>query len=131
VVPKGWTAQTVDSAGTLSVFYGDKFIPEACDTSRAFTHVGVSIQLSATDTDAGYVKRPARFGPGSGGGLSHGFADQPCESSSQLLRIIDHGRRLHVYADFGSRASDRRRAEAYTILNSLRVNSADELRRLN
>ncbi len=121
VVPDGWSVQTKDSAGGLSVFYGNKAIAENCNSKRDFTHVSVIFQVATANSGGTYQKRPLHFDSRSGSGVSRGAAVEPCNSSGQIIRFTDHGQHLYTVVDFGARAGSRQRARAYHVLNSLRV----------
>lgn len=122
VVPHGWTTD-VATPKRLTVFIHGRWIEEGCASRSDLTHVGVRLDLvpiplqNAEDFDG----RPARFTPSSGTGASSGSADQPCESSSQVIRFTDNGQYVDAYVDFGVHASKGDKASAYAVLNSLRV----------
>jgi hypothetical protein len=118
VAPKGWKVE--NNASRLVVHTGSLFISENCGSRSDLTHVGVRFDVIPSPAPIAFGARPARFTAASGDGLSKGFADTPCGSSSQIIRFVDHGRNVDVYVDFGAKASRADRQAAYRILNSLR-----------
>jgi hypothetical protein len=125
VVPHGWTFDASDPT-QLRVYEHGLWIGENC-VAREREHVGVRLGVIRPGTPGAgafpFGPRPARFTTRSGEGLSSGFADQPCGSSSQEIRFTDHGQLIDTYVDFGSRASKVDEARAYEILDSLRVSA--------
>jgi hypothetical protein len=53
--------------------------------------------------------------------VTSGAADQPCGSSSQRIRFVEHGRYVDVDVTFGAESGERDREPVYEMLNGLRV----------
>ena len=110
MAPRGWTA--IRTSGGLTVYGGDQFIHETCDSKWDFTHVGVDVSLVSTPTAVTFDERPATFTPASGSGLRRGHAN-PCGSRRQQISFTDRGKRVRVEVVIGSKASKRDRATGY------------------
>src|SRR4051812_33553245 len=120
-MPRGWVTDTA-SAARLRLFAHGRWNGEDCKhTNRKHVAVQADVVSDALPQSTTFESRPAHFTPESGSGVTSGAADQPCGSSSQAIRFLDSGRRLDVYAEFGSNASERDKAAVYKVLDSLRV----------
>jgi hypothetical protein len=73
---------------------------------------------------AGFPARPARFGPSLGGPSEASACTPAARFTDHWFTFSDAGRHFHVRVAFGPQASEEVRRQAWTILESLRVDPA-------
>jgi hypothetical protein len=97
-------------------------VDESCSEDDP-AHVGVRLDVVPAPLAAGetFGRRPRPFTAESGSGVTSGAADQPCGSSSQRIRFVEHGRYVDVDVTFGAESGERDREPVYEMLNGLRV----------
>ena len=124
-LPDGWTLYKEHP--DFSIYVGDSpYVDENCDSPTDYTHMNVEVrQLNADNRPIGLVgARPTKFGASVGTGVSSGGADLRCGSRSQAIAFTDHGQAIQANLVFGRDASERRVAQAYSILDSLHVDGS-------
>jgi hypothetical protein len=120
-VPNGWHQRSVDPT-QLAVFTQTWFIDENCGAKKDYTTARVDLT-----PDPGFgpapIPRPEHFNATQGTGVQTGeeFADIPCGSTSQSITFTDHGKTWKANVSFGRDTAKKRRAEAFRILDSLRL----------
>jgi hypothetical protein len=125
-VPSGWRTDFATDPNFVGAWVGSRYVE---DEDEAGCSGGdyriVSLQVSededAMGHTAGFGPRPQRFTSASGGGVVSGYDDQICSMRNQAISFLDHGRALRASVTVGRDASKRRIAEAYSVLDSLKV----------
>jgi len=120
-LPIGWAGKS--GSGGLHAYVDGVEINSDCKSKADFTHVGVDVTVGITGNHD-YEKRPKRFDRSSGGGPIANSAEDDCNSSSQWINFSDHGVNATAHLEFGQRATVKHKAEAYAVLNSVRIASA-------
>ena len=135
MVPPGWKTTDLDTAKpTFSLSVRSKANPTHDDCGRAaglrvvsmLTVSGVTAdhpdqgdRMAATELT--YPPRPSNFGPRTGSGIRQFTPDEDCGEHHQTIRFTDHGRRFVAQFDLAADDPVQRRADAYEILNSLKI----------
>jgi hypothetical protein len=118
------------SAGTFPLSYretGCAHLPSSALEDLGRADALVTVQERGLDPGSswqGFPPRPARFGPGLGGPSEASACVPPARFTDHWFTFSDAGRHFHVLVAFGPDAPGTVRAEAWAVLDSLRVDPA-------
>jgi hypothetical protein len=122
-VPRTWeTEQGTLASPYIKAWHDKYFVDETCGHRADFTAAGVLIEPEGagapTDT---FPPRPKVITDTSGTGLVSGSSDLSCGQRAQFVEFTDGARHFRVSIFLGRDATRKTIAQAYAIVNSLRV----------
>ena len=121
-VPRGWHQRLPNDPIQLSVYTDAWFVGENCDAKTDYTTINVGV---TSDPGRGPtpIPRPMRFDTTQGTGIQTGkdYADLVCGMTSQTITFTDNGQAWKATLNFARDAPPKRRAQAYRLLETLRL----------
>jgi hypothetical protein len=128
IVPRSWSVDRPGlgyaAAPSIRTWFEKYFVDESCASRADFTAVGVLIEPGSTGAPNGaFPQRPKVVTRTSGTGVVSGGSDLACGQRAQFVQFTDNGRQFRVSIFLGKNATKQATAQAYEVVNSLKVES--------